>query len=69
MMNYEIKLIDFWCSKYFVKKNKKKKLDGIIRTSIYCSPEVVDNLYLMYILKEGIPPSYGDTKEEIFEKN
>jgi calcium-dependent protein kinase len=81
MMNYEIKLIDFGCSKYFVKKHtkKKKKLSGIIGTSIYCSPEVVDNLYdekcdewscgvLMYILLGGIPPFYGDTEEEIFEK-
>ena len=80
MMNYEIKLIDFGCSKYFVKKNKKKKkLSGIIGTSIYCSPEVVDNLYdeksdewscgvLMYILLCGQPPFYGDTEEEIFEK-
>jgi serine/threonine protein kinase len=79
MMNYEIKLIDFGCSKYFVKRNKKKKLSGIIGTSIYCSPEVVDNLYdekcdewscgvLMYILLGGIPPFYGDTEEEIFEK-
>ena len=79
MMNYEIKLIDFGCSKYFVKRKKKRKLSGIIGTSIYCSPEVVDNLYdekcdewscgvLMYILLGGIPPFYGDTEEEIFEK-
>ena len=79
MMNYEIKLIDFGCSKYFVKKNKKKKLSGIIGTSIYCSPEVVDNLYdeksdewscgvLMYILLCGQPPFYGDNEDEIFEK-
>ena len=80
MMNYEVKLIDFGCSKYFVKKNKKKKkLSGIIGTSIYCSPEVVDNLYdersdewscgvLMYILLGGVPPFYGETEEEIFEK-
>ena len=79
MMNYEIKLIDFGCSKYFVKKNKKKKLSGIIGTSIYCSPEVVDNLYdeksdewscgvLMYILLCGQPPFYGENEEEIFAK-
>ena len=43
-MNYEAKLIDFGYSKYFVKKDKKKKLDVIIGTGIYCSPEVVDNL-------------------------
>lgn len=79
MMNYEVKLIDFGCSKYFVKKNKKRKLSGIIGTSIYCSPEVIDNLYdercdewscgvLMYILLCGEPPFYGDSEEEIFEK-
>ena len=80
MMNYEIKLMDFGCSKYFVRKNKKKKkLRGIIGTSIYCSPEVVDNLYdeksdewscgvLMYILLCGVPPFYGDTEDEIFDK-
>ena len=79
MMNYEIKLIDFGCSKYFVRKNKKKKLKGIIGTSIYCSPEVIDNLYdeksdewacgvLMYILLCGQPPFMGDYEEEIFEK-
>ena len=80
MINYEIKLIDFGCSKYFVRRNKKKKkLRGIIGTSIYCSPEVVDNLYdersdewscgvLMYILLSGVPPFFGETEEEIFEK-
>ena len=79
MMNYEIKLIDFGCSKYFIKKNKKRKLNGIIGTSIYCSPEVVDNEYdekcdewscgvLMYILLCGQPPFYGEYEEEIFEK-
>ena len=79
MMKYEIKLIDFGCSKYFVKKNKKKKLTGIIGTSIYCSPEVVDNLYdetcdewscgvLMYILLCGEAPFMGETEEEIFDK-
>ena len=79
MMNYEVKLIDFGCSKYFVKRNKKKKLRGIIGTSIYCSPEVVNNLYdercdewscgvLMYILLSGVAPFTGETEEEIFEK-
>ena len=79
MMNYEIKLIDFGCSKYFVKKNKKRKIRGIIGNSMYYSPEVVDNSYdeisdewscgvLMYILLSGEPPFYGETDEEIFDK-
>ena len=79
MLNYEIKLIDFGCSKYFVNKKKHQKLSGIIGTTLYCSPEVVDDLYdeksdewscgvLMYILLCGEPPFQGDTDEEIFQK-
>ena len=79
MMNYEIKLIDFGCSKYFVKQHKHQKLSGIIGSTLYCSPEVVDDLYdeksdewscgvLMYILLCGEPPFQGDTDEEIFQK-
>ena len=45
MLNYEVKLIDFGCSKYFVNKKKHQKLSGIIGTTLYCSPEVVDDLY------------------------
>ena len=77
MLNYEIKLIDFGCSKIFSKRGERKS--GIIGTSIYCSPEVIDNLYdekcdewscgvLMYILLCGEPPFTGDTEEEIFEQ-
>ena len=79
MMNYEIKLIDFGCSKYFVKQHKHQKLSGIIGSTLYCSPEVVDDLYdeksdewscgvLMYILLCGEPPFQGDTDDEIFQK-
>ena len=79
MLNYEVKLIDFGCSKYFVDKKKHKNLSGIIGTALYCSPEVVDDLYdekidewscgvLMYILLCGEPPFRGKTEEEIFEK-
>ena len=80
MLNYEVKLIDFGCSKYFVnKKQKHKKLSGIIGTTLYCSPEVVDDLYdeksdewscgvLMYILLCGEPPFQGNSEEEIFKK-
>ena len=74
--NYEVKLIDFGCSKIFSKKNHKN-LSGIIGTSMYCSPEVIDNKYdeksdewscgvLMYILLSGTVPFKGETEEEIF---
>ena len=77
MLNYEIKLIDFGCSKIFSRKGERKS--GIIGTSIYCSPEVIDDLYdekcdewscgvLMYIMLCGEPPFEGDTEEEIFKK-
>ena len=77
MMNYEIKLIDFGCSKYFVKQHKHQNLSGIIGSALYCSPEVVDNLYdeksdewscgvVMYILLSGEAPFKGKTNEEIF---
>ena len=76
MTDYEVKLIDFGCSK-FLQKKKNNKLSGIVGTSIYCSPEVIDNLYdersdewscgvLMYILLCGEPPFQGETEEEIF---
>ena len=77
MLNYEIKLIDFGCSKIFTKKGERTS--GIIGTTMYCSPEVIDDLYdekcdewscgvLMYILLSGEPPFEGDTEEEIFKK-
>jgi calcium-dependent protein kinase len=78
MTNYEVKLIDFGCSRFLTRK-KHNKLSGIVGTSIYCSPEVVDDLYdersdewscgvLMYILICGEPPFPGETEEEIFAK-
>ena len=77
LTDFEIKLIDFGCSKY-LKKKKKNKLSGIIGTSIYCSPEIIDNSYdemsdewacgvLMYILLSGQPPFPGNDEDEIFE--
>ena len=77
MYDYEVKLIDFGCCKYF-DKLKNPKLSGIVGTCIYCSPEVIDDLYdersdewscgvLMYILLCGVPPFTGDTEEEIFD--
>ena len=77
MSNYEIKLIDFGCSKYLTKK-RHNSLSGIVGTSVYCSPEVVNNLYdeksdewscgiLMYILLTGELPFEGETEIEIFD--
>ena len=77
MLNYEIKLIDFGCSKIFTKKGERKS--GAIGTISYCSPEVIDNLYdercdewscgvLMYLLLCGEFPFQGETEEEIFKK-
>ena len=77
MLDYEIKLIDFGCSKIFTKRGERKS--GIIGTSVYCSPEVIDNLYdercdewscgvLMYLLLCGEFPFQGETEEEIFKK-
>ena len=76
MNNYVVKLIDFGCCRYLAKK-KGNGLSGIVGTSIYCSPEVIDDLYdeksdewscgvLMYILLCGEPPFVGETDEEIF---
>ena len=76
MYDYEVKLIDFGCCKYY-DRDKTPLVNGIIGTCIYCSPEVIDDLYddksdewscgvLMYILLCGKPPFIGDTEEEIF---
>ena len=79
---YEIKFIDFGCSKYIKRKKGIKvnnnMLSGIVGTSSYCSPEVINNLYdeksdewscgvLMYILLCHDMPFKGRTEEEIFE--
>jgi calcium-dependent protein kinase len=75
LSNYEIKLIDFGCSKIFT----KKKLNAVIGTNVYCSPEVIDNSFtekcdewscgvLMYFLLSNILPFYAETEEELFYK-
>ena len=72
----EVKLVDFGAAKMF---SAHKRMSGIIGTTYYCSPEVIDNLYreecdewacgiLMYILLTGYPPFDGDFEEEIFDK-
>ena len=83
---YEIKIIDFGCSKNLKEKkrriekrgNKNNMLSGIVGTSAYCSPEVINDKYdeksdewscgvLMYILLCHDMPFKGRTEKEIFE--
>ena len=77
MKNFELKLIDFGCSKIFSKY--KKNFQDTIGTLIYCSPEVLKNNYdkqcdiwscgvIMYVLLCGEFPFFGKTGEEIKKK-
>ena len=75
--NFELKLIDFGCSKIFSKY--KKNFKDTIGTLIYCSPEVLKNNYnkkcdiwscgvLMYVLLSGHFPFFAETEKEITKK-
>ena len=77
MKNFDLKLIDFGCSKIFSKY--KKNFEDTIGTLIYCSPEVLMNNYnekcdiwscgvIMYIMLSGEIPFYGKTEKEITQK-
>ena len=76
MKNFELKLIDFGCSKIFSKNNENFK--DIIGTLVYCSPEVLKNNYsnqcdiwscgvIMYVLLSGHFPFFGKN-DKIIEK-
>ena len=76
--NFELKLIDFGCSKIF-SKQKKTTFEDTIGTLVYCSPEVLKNNYdqkcdiwscgvIMYRLLCGRFPFSGKTEEEITKK-
>ena len=76
--NFELKLIDFGCSKIFSPK-KKTTFEDTIGTLAYCSPEVLKNNYdqkcdiwscgvIMYRLLCGKYPFSGDSEEEITKK-
>ena len=78
LSKYEVKLVDFGSAKMKTKKDRNKKLSGIIGTAFYCSPEVVKNNYdyecdewscgvMMYILLSGYPPFNGGDEEMIFK--
>lgn len=75
--NFEIKLIDFGCSKIFKKGNKKFK--DVIGTLFYIAPEVIKNNYnekcdlwscgvIMYFLLVGFPPFFALSDTEVFEQ-
>jgi serine/threonine protein kinase len=75
--NFEIKLIDFGCSKIFKKGNKKFK--DIIGTLFYIAPEVIKNNYnekcdlwscgvIMYFLLVGFPPFFAMSDTEVLQQ-
>ena len=75
--NFELKLIDFGCSKIFTQY--RRTFEDTIGTLVYCSPEVLKNNYnqkcdiwscgvIMYILLCGRYPFYGSSEEEITRK-
>ena len=76
--NFELKLIDFGCSKIF-SPQKKTTFEDTIGTLVYCSPEVLKNMYdqkcdiwscgvIMYLLLCGKFPFSGKSEEEITKK-
>ena len=75
--NYELKLIDFGCSKMFT--TYKKNFEDTIGTLVYCSPEVLLNNYnekcdiwscgiIFYLLLSGKFPYFGKTENDVVEK-
>ena len=72
---FDVKLIDFGCSRFF-----KSNQTGVIGTSMYYSPEIINNQYdemsdlwacgvIMYLLLCGEPPFKGEeiSEEVLFE--
>ncbi len=75
--NYELKLIDFGCSKMFT--TYKRNFEDTIGTLVYCSPEVLLNNYnekcdiwscgiIFYLLLSGKFPYFGKTENDVVEK-
>ena len=77
MKNFDLKLIDFGCSKIFTKY--KSDFEDVIGTLLYCSPEVLKNNYnekcdiwscgvIMYALLSGDFPFIGKNEKEVIQK-
>ena len=75
--NFELKFIDFGCSKIFNKY--KKNFEDTIGTLLYCAPEVLLNDYnekcdiwscgvILYVLLSGTYPFNGKNEHEITKK-
>jgi len=73
---FDIKLIDFGCSRIFA---NNKRFNELIGTAYYVAPEVINNNYkekcdiwscgvIAYILLSGTPPFNGQTETEILGK-
>lgn len=71
-----IKIIDFGTAKIFEKNSIQRRVIG---SRYYIAPEVLSKKYnekcdlwscgvILYIMLSGVPPFWGDTSEEIFEK-
>jgi len=76
LSNFQIKIIDFGCSKVLTRRHYK--YEDVIGTCHYMSPEVAQNKYnekcdlwscgvIMYVLLTGLFPFAGDTDKEIEE--
>jgi calcium-dependent protein kinase len=73
--SFQIKVIDFGCSKIFTKHNRR--FTGMIGSALYMAPEVIDGVYderadvwscgvILYCLLAGYPPFNGETDEDTF---
>jgi calcium-dependent protein kinase len=74
--NFQIKVIDFGCSKIFTKQTRH--FTGMVGSALYMAPEVINGSYdekadiwscgvILYCLLAGYPPFNGETDDDTFE--